>query len=62
MSRSNGRHLTHKEAKMKYFKVKAGEDKKYNYIPIISKLLTKHGWIRVPWFVSWKEKENAQKL
>ena len=59
MSRSNGRHLTHKEAKMKYFKVKAGEDKKYNYIPIISKLLTKHGWLRVPWFKDWKEKPDG---
>ncbi len=47
---------------MKYFRVKTGADNKYNHIPIISKLLTKHGWIRVPWFVSWKEKENAQKL
>ena len=44
---------------MKYFKVRTGEDKKYSYTPIISKLLTKHGWTRVPWFVSWKEKPNA---
>ena len=44
---------------MKYFQVKAGEDKKYNYILIISKLLTKHGWDRVPWFVSWKEKRHG---
>ncbi len=47
---------------MKYFQVKTGEDKKYNYILIISKLLTKRGWDRVPWFVSWKGKEDAQKL
>ena len=52
--------LLYKEAKMKYFKVKAGDDKKYNYIPIISKLLTKHGWLRVPWFKDWKEKPDGR--
>jgi len=43
---------------MKYFQAQTGADKKYNYILIISKLLTKHGWLRVPWFVDWKENED----
>ena len=47
---------------MKDCQVKAGEDKKYNYIPIISKLLTKHGWVRVPWFVSWKETPDGRRV
>ena len=41
---------------MKYWKVKKEKGAEYNYTHIISKLLTKHGWVRCPWFVSWKEK------
>ena len=28
---------------------------KYKYDHIIHKLLNKHGWVRVPWFVSLNE-------
>ena len=31
----------------------------YKYDHIIHILLQKHGWVRVPWFVSWKEKRDA---
>ena len=47
---------------MKYFQAKVGGDKKYNYIPIISKLLTKHDWVRVPWFVSLKGKPDGRRI
>ena len=45
---------------MKYWKVKKEKEAKYNFTPIISKLLTKHHWDRVPWFVSWKEKHDGR--
>ena len=31
----------------------------YNYKHIIHLLLTKHGWTRVPWFVSLQEQRDA---
>ena len=51
-----------KVAKMKYWLVKKEKGAEYNYTHIISKLLTKHGWDRVPWFVSWKEKPDARRV
>ena len=45
---------------MKYWLVKKEKGAKYNYTPIISKLLTKHGWTRVPWFISLQEKPDAR--
>ena len=50
----------YKEAKMKYWLVKKEKGAEYNYTHIISKLLTKQGWLRVPWFVSWKEKPDGR--
>ena len=44
---------------MKYWLVKKEKGAEYNYTHIISKLLTKQGWLRVPWFVSWKEKPDG---
>ena len=34
----------------------------YNYEHIIHLLLNKHGWVRVPWFVSWKEMQHARRV
>ena len=50
----------HKGGKMKYWLVKKEKGAEYNYTHIISKLLTKQGWLRVPWFVSWKEKPDGR--
>ena len=47
---------------MKYWLVKKEKGAGYNYTHIISKLLTKHGWDRVPWFVSWKEERDARRV
>jgi len=33
--------------------------KKYNYDHIVHLLLNKHGWVRVPWFVSLQEKPHG---
>ena len=32
----------------------------YKYEHIIHLLLNKHGWVRVPWFVSLQEKPDAR--
>ena len=50
----------YKGGKMKYWLVKKEKGAEYNYTHIISKLLTKQGWLRVPWFVSWKEKPDGR--
>ena len=34
----------------------------YKYEHIIHLLLNKHGWVRVPWFVSWKEERDARRV
>ena len=34
----------------------------YNYQHIIHLLLNKHGWTRVPWFVSLQEKPDARRV
>ena len=36
--------------------------KKYKYDHIIHLLLNKQGWLRVPWFVSWKEMPDGRRV
>ncbi len=31
----------------------------YKYDHIVHLLLSKYGWVRCPWFVSWQEKRDA---
>ena len=47
---------------MKYWLVKKEKGDKYNYTHIIYKLLIKHGWMRCPLFVSWKEKPYGRRV
>ena len=34
----------------------------YKYDHIIHLLLSKHGWVRVPWFVSLQEMQHARRV
>ena len=39
-----------------------GENMNYKYDHIIHLLLNKHGWVRVPWFVSLREMQHARRV